>query len=309
MIRIAILVALALGALALPSGAQQSATIRIITPPIDAGAQPFYAQALGFFKEAGINAEILKASNGAAVAAAVAGGAADIGQSNVVSIASAHERGLPFVYIAGANTFVASQHQSALVVAPNAPIHTARDLEGKTVAVSGLKDITEIGFDLWFVQNGGTLSSVKTIELPFAAMADAVVSGRVDAAMMTVPQLPEALRLKRVRVLGYPLESIGKTWLLGGWFTTSAWAQAHPELVRAFAAVMQKTAYWANRHQAESAKILAQATGQTVDPQTSRVIYAERLEPAAMQPVIDAAAKYGAIKAPFPAAELIARRL
>ena len=291
------------------ASAQTAGVIRVVTPPIDAGAQPFYAQAMGFFKKAGITVEITKASNGAAVAAAVAGGAAEIGQSNLVSIASAHGRGLPFVFIAGANEFVASQHQSALVVAPNSPMRTARDFNGKTVAVSGLKNITEVGFDLWFEQNGGTLSTVKIIELPFASMADAVANGRVDAAMMTVPGLSRAIRTHTVKVFAYPLESIGKEWLLGGWFTTAAWAQAHPDLVRAFVAAMTATADWANHHQNDSAKILEAATGQPVDPQTSRVLYANRLDPKTMQPVIDASAKYGAIKTAFPASELFLQRL
>jgi aerobic carbon-monoxide dehydrogenase large subunit len=307
--RAAVTVIVLIGLLASHATAQTSALVRVITPPIDAGAQPFYAQAMGFFKKAGITVEIAKASNGAAVAAAVAGGAADIGQSNLVSIASAHARGLPFVMIAGANEFVASQHQNALVVAPGSPIRTARDLNGKTVAVTGLKNITEIGFDLWFERNGGTLSSVKIIELPFAAMAAAVANGRVDAATMTVPELSEAVRTHAVKVLAYPLESIGKTWLVGGWFTTAAWAQAHPDLVRAYVAAMSAAAAWANRHQSESAKILEAATGQPVDPQTSRVPYAGELDPKAMQPVIDASAKYGAIKTPFPASELIFQRL
>ncbi|HXP92054.1 MAG TPA: ABC transporter substrate-binding protein [Candidatus Binatia bacterium] len=290
------------------ASAQQLPVVRVIAPPIDAAGQAFYAQAMGFFKKAGLSVEITKVSNGAAVAAAVAGGAADIGQSNIVSIASAHGRGLPFVFIAGANTFVARTHQSALVVAPASPIRTARDFAGKTLTVSGLKNITEIAFDQWMDQNGGNLNTVKVIELPFAAMADAIASGRVDAAMMAVPELSDSLRTKTVKAIAYPFESIGKEWLVGGWFTTAAWAQAHPDLVRAFVSAMQTTADWANHHQADSAKILEQATGIPVDPLASRILYTDRLDPKAIQPVIDAAAKYGAIKATFPAGEMIFMR-
>jgi hypothetical protein len=35
-------------------------------------------------------------------------------------------------------------------------------------------------------------------------------------------------------------------------------------------------------------------------------VYAEKLDPAMIQPLIDASAKYGAISAPFPAIDLIA---
>ena len=108
--------------------------IRLAMPPTDAASQGYYAQQKGFFKNVGLNVQILKTNEGASVAAAVAGGTADIGQSNLSSLCAAHERGLPFVAIAGSNLFVSTTHQSELVVAPDSPYHTARDFNGKTIA-------------------------------------------------------------------------------------------------------------------------------------------------------------------------------
>jgi NitT/TauT family transport system substrate-binding protein len=281
-------------------------TVRIAMPPVDAASQALYAREKGFFKNHGLNVEIQTVSSGGAVAAAVAGGAADVGQSNLSSLCSAHERGLPFVAIAGANQFVAKQHQSALVVAVNSPLRTAKDLNGKTVGVSGLKNITEIGFDLWMEQNGGNYQSVKVLELPFSSMAEAVASGRIEAAMMTEPELSGALENKRVRTLAAPLESIGREFVVGTWFTTAAYAKAHPDVVKAYAAAMADAANWANRNQPESAKILTAATGITMGANAARVLFANRLEVKEMQPVIDASARFGALKSTFPAQQLMA---
>ena len=290
------------------AGAQTSTigTVRIAMPPVDAASQAFYAREKGFFKKHGLNVEIQTASSGGAVAAAVAGGAADVGQSNLSSLCSAHERGLPFVAIAGANQFVAKQHQSALVVAANSPLRNAKEFNGKTVGVSGLKNITEIGFDQWMEQNGGNYQSVKVLELPFSSMADAVASGRIDGAMMTEPELSGALESKRVRTLAAPLESIGKEFVVGTWFTTAGYAKTHPEIVKAYAAAMADAADWANRNQAESGKILAAATGVTMGANAARVLFANKLQIKEMQPVIDASAKYGALKSTFPAQQLMA---
>jgi NitT/TauT family transport system substrate-binding protein len=136
-------------------------------------------------------------------------------------------------------------------------------------------------------------------------MADAVASGRIDAVMMTEPELSGALEKKRVRILAAPMESISREFLVGVWFSTSAYAKAHPEIVRAFAAAMAEAANWANRNQAESAKILEAHTGVTMGANAARVLFADRLDVAQIQPVIDASAKYGALKAAFPAAQLI----
>jgi NitT/TauT family transport system substrate-binding protein len=304
---LAAIVALSAG-LVSAAGAQQTTlpTVRIAMPPVDAASQAFYAREKGFFKNHGLNVEIQTVSSGGAVAAAVAGGAADIGQSNLSSLCSAHERGLPFVAIAGANQFVAKQHQSALVVAPNSPLRDAKDFNGKTIGVSGLKNITEIGFDLWMDSHGGNYQSVKVLELPFSSMADAVATGRIDAAMMTEPELSGALEKKRVRTAAAPLESIGREFVVGTWFATASYVKAHPDVVRAYAAAMADAANWANRNQAESGKILAAQTGVTMGANAARVLFANRLDVKEMQPVIDASAKYGALKATFPALQLMA---
>jgi NitT/TauT family transport system substrate-binding protein len=293
------------------AGAQQTPAttlpvIRVAVPPVDAASQAYYAQAKGFFKKVGLNVEIQTVSGGASVAAAVVGGSVDIGQSNLSSLCSAHERGVPVVVIAGANLFDARTRQSELVVAPNAPFRDARDLNGKTIGVSGLKNVTEVAFDAWMESHGGDWKSAKTVEVPFSSMADAVVSGRIDAAMMTEPELSGALAAKRVRILSTPMESIAREFLIGAWFSTPTYARAHPEIIRAFAAAMAMAADWANHNQDESGKILEAATGITLVGNGSRVTFANHLDARDMQPLIDASAKYGALKAPFPATQLMA---
>jgi len=287
------------------AGAQELPTVRVIVPPIDPGSQAFYARDQGFFKKVGLNVEISTQLSGGAVAAAIAGGAADVGQANLTSIATAHERGLPFVAIAGANLFVWQQHQNVLAVAPNSPIKNAKDLIGKTIALPGVKNITEVALDAWLDQRGVAPNSIKAIEMPMSSMAEAVDAGRIDAAEMTYPEIADALEKKQVRVIGYPFEAIAKNFLAGCWFTNVNWAKAHPELVRAYAQAMAMSADWANAHPDLSAKVLERATGVPLNPASPRVKFATTLDPRAMQPVIDASVKYGLLKASFPAIDLI----
>lgn len=288
-----------------PSPAQTLPTIRIATTPIDAGAEPFYAREIGLFRAAGINVEIATIASGAGVAAAVAGGAADIGQSNIVSLATAHERGVPFVIIAPASLYTSKVPQSALVVAKNAPYRTARDLEGKTLATNGLKTIAQIGPMAWLDRNGANSATVKWAELPFSAITAAIVAGRVDGGLLSEPELSESLSNGSVRVLSYCYDAIGSDFLIGAWFSTSDWAKAHPALARSYAAIMADTARWARTHNAESARILENETKIAMVPATKRVLFGERLDPAAVQPLIDIAARYGVLKTAFPANDLI----
>ncbi len=289
-----------------PVPADDLPVVRVATPAIDSGAQPFFADAMGFFKQAGINVEITKLNSGAAIAAAVAGGAVDIGQSSLISVATAHERGVPVVVIAGCNMFDARLHQNAMVVAANSSLREPRDLIGKTVAVNALKNITQIGADAWLDRGGVSDAQVRFAEMPFGVMADAIAAGRIDAAVMAQPELGDALATKNVRVLSYPYESIAKDFLIAGWFANTSWAKTHPDLVKRFAVAMALAGTWANKHPDESAKILAQVSGVPALAGGPRLIYATSLDPAAIQPLIDVAAKFGALKASFPASDMIA---
>ena len=295
------------GFAAQPVRSQTLPTLRITTTPIEAGAQPYYAREMGFFKKAGLNVEITALPNGAAVAAAVAGGAADVGQSNVVSIAAAHDRGVPFVIVAAASMYLSRVPQSALVVGKNAPFRTARDLNGKTLGTSGLKTIAQIGPMLWIDKNGGDSSTLKWVELPFSATAEAIASGRIDAALLSEPDLGEAVTNGTVRVLSYCYDAIGNNFLIGAWIATTEWAKAHPDLVRAYANVMTETARWARANPQASGKILEAETKTHLTPATRRLVFGERVDSAIVQPLIDVAARYGVARASFPAGDVIAK--
>jgi ABC-type nitrate/sulfonate/bicarbonate transport system substrate-binding protein len=280
-------------------------SLRIATLPLDAGSQVYYAQELGIFRRYGLEASVQSFSNGPAVTAAVASGAIDIGYSNMLSIEAAHQRGIPIVAVAPAALYDDAAPTTVLIVPKDSPIQSARDLNGKTIGVNGLRNIAEFAPDAWIDKNGGSSSTVKYVEVPIPATAAALAQHRIDAAVCPEPELSEALGANRV--LGKVFGAIAQRFLIGAWFTSTAWANAHPQTVRAFAAAMRDTAVWANTHQKESARILARSIG--VDPQVftraTRARFAEVLTPGLIQPTIDVAAKYGLLTGSFPAREII----
>lgn len=286
------------------AAAQSMLKLNVATTPIDLGAEALFAADQGFFKKAGLDVDVTVLTSGSAVAAAVAGGSADIGQANLVALASAHASGLPFVVVAPAGYYTSKTPTTELIVADGSTVRSAKDLNGKTVAVVALRDITQVGASSWLAQNGADLASVKFVEVPQPAVCAALTSGRAEAGVVSEPYLSFAVA-NGCRVLAACHDSIAKDFLVGAWFGMSSWAQAHPDAVRRFRAVIAETARWANAHHDESARILEKYTKLTLPPGTKRVPFAERTDPAQMQPLIDAAAKYGSLKAPFPAAELL----
>lgn len=305
--------ALAIGGAATRVQAQVLTPVTIgILPPSDIAAEPFYAQAEGFFRKAGLDAKIEPAANGAAVVTAVVTGHLDIGYSNVMSLAIARDHGIEMVVLAPANLHVHSSPTAGiLVVAKSSPIMNARDLNGRTIAVEGINNIAQISARAWIDTNGGDSKAVRFVEITLSAEVDAVESGRVDAAVIdslhdtTAGEPNDPLR----RLCSSTLDAVSMNFAPSVWFTTPTWLSAHPDAAIAFMRAMRQTAVWANTHRPQSAAILAAHTNQAVAEvqRVRRVTYGETITPELIQPPIDVAARYGLIKANFPATDMIAK--
>lgn len=293
------------GATALPLRVRAAETIRFATIPIDTGAQAYYAEAQHHFAKAGLDGKVQSIPNGAAITAAVVGGSIEVGFSNLLSLALAHERGIPITLIAPAGLYISKAPTSVLMVPKDSPAKDARSLNGKTIAVNGLKNITQLAVQAWMDKNGGDSKTANFTEMPFADMPLALSSHRVDGALVAEPSVTEAKN--GARILAKPYDAIGSEFLIAGWFTSQKWASAHPDLVKKVVAAMRDSAVWANKNAPASAEILASAT--KIEASTLRTmvrsVYAEKLEPSAIQPLIDLAARYGILKAAFPAQDLI----
>jgi NitT/TauT family transport system substrate-binding protein len=297
--------ALAASSAPLIASAQTRPSVSIATIANDPLVGPFYAKEQGFFEKAGLNATVSAMNNGAAVTAAVASGAVDIGGSNLQSLVLAYKKGVPIQLIAPAGLFNKTSPVAAIIVLKNSPIATAKDLEGKVVCASPLKSLGEFAVDIWVDKNGGDSSKVKFVEIPFGEMEAALVQGRVAAASLTEPYFSEAKGT--CRVLALPYSAIAPQFLTSAFFTSVAFAKAHPDVVEKFAAAMRTTAQWANKNQPQSGAILAAQT--KLDPKViatmSRVAYAETLSTALIQPTIDLSFNFKQIDANYPAAEMI----
>ena len=226
-----------------------------------------------------------------------------------MSLAIAHERGLPFTVLAPATLHIPSQVTAGiLTVLKSSPIRTAKDLDGKTIAINGLNNISDASVRAWVDKNGGDSKTLKFTEVPFPQMAQAVLAGRVDAA--SIDAAHEQLLVKpdsKLRRLANLFDAVSPHFTPSVWFSTTGWVDAHQAAAKAFIAIIKEAAAWGNAHHAASADILAtylKKTPQDIEAVT-RAPYATGPLAPLVQPSIDLAAKYDLIKAIFPAAEMI----
>jgi len=248
-------------------------------------------------------------TSGAATAAAVIGGAVDAGKSSLVSLINARAHGVDLKLVAAGVLFRSDHPDVELVVAPDSPIRTARDLTGKTISVPALNDSNTLATMSWLDQNGGDAHSVQFLEVTASAAVAALAQGRIAAATLVRPFLSQAVAAGQVRVVANVFAAIAREFLQTAWFTTAAYAAAHRDAVDRFARVTAAAAAYANTHHDETAVALAAFSGVDLATITDadRGIYATGLEARQIQPLIDASAKYGIVPRRFDAGEMLLR--
>jgi len=212
---------------------------------------------------------------------------------------------LKFVFIAPGGVYISSAPTAGLIVAKTSSIKTAADLAGKTIAVPALRSLAEITTKAWLDQNHVDVGTQKFLELPYSAMDAALAAGRVDAALIESPYLDKALA-SNSRVLAYCYDAIDKYFSEGGYFANEDYVNSHLSTIKKFAAVIAETARWANANQSAAAQILAKYAKAPMSVEKYHTTYQEKVDAASLQPVIDAAARFGLLREAFPVSQMIA---
>ncbi len=272
-----------------------------------ADAVPFeYALQQGWFGQAGFDIQPVLLASGSAAATATVGGAVDIGSSNLFTAILAHAKGLPIVIIAPGGRYEEDIPTSQLLVASDSTIKTAKDLEGKTVAVAGLNDMSSLSIRAWVTQSGADAAAIKYIETPMSTMPGMIKGGKVDAIFCSEPALQTALS-SGARVLATTYTAIAKHFFTSVWIAMAPWLATHRDLALKFADVIHRSTLYTNTHYAEVLPLISSYTKLPLE--TLRTMHQIKggttLVAEDVQPMIDAAAKYHAIPNVFPARDML----
>lgn len=284
-------------------------TVRYIASIADDMRSFLYAQNAGLFHQAGLDVVFTRAGSGAIVAESIVGGAMDVGKSSIMSVISAYSQGLPFALIAPGQLYRPTDPIiAAIMVAANSPIRTPLDLQGKTIAISAVGDISYLGLRAMIDARGGDSSTARWIELPFATVSDSIQAGRVDAGLMAEPLMMQAVRAGKLRLLVDMLTSYGGPIQVAVNIATRDYVAKNRDTVVRFANVMERAAAYGNAHETETSALLVPYTGvdAKVTTEEHHSYVATRFDPAPVQRVIDMAAKYEVIPQRFDARAMLA---
>ncbi|SDH10325.1 NitT/TauT family transport system substrate-binding protein [Sinosporangium album] len=144
-----------------------------------------------FFEQEGLKPSIETGQGGAALLPAVASGQMEFASSTPVSLLMARDRGLKVRAITpwtGDGTSADGTVKSSNVVLAKDPsIRSARDLEGRTVAINALRSVGDLTIREAVRHAGGNPDKVTFVEMGFADMPGALAQGHVDGIWTAEP--------------------------------------------------------------------------------------------------------------------------
>jgi NitT/TauT family transport system substrate-binding protein len=266
----------------------------------------FYAQKQGMFEKAGLDVTEIAGTSGSANLVAVAGGSAQIGFANCVSIAVAFAKGVPVVMVACGGGYDAALPWAQTFVLSDSPIRSAKDLEGKTIGVTGLHDLFSMALKYWMEKQGADPGELHVVELPASSMIAALQSKRIDAFTIQEP-FRGAAQAAGFRVLAAPYDAVARQFLTAAWFANATWAAHNRETALRFARVIHDAAAYTNEHFAQLLPLISSYSKIPLESlQQSRPIKVPlSLRPGIIQPLLDVANHFRELPAPVRAQDLV----
>jgi len=157
-------------------GAPQGATLMLDFTPNAAHAGIYAAQRRGYYEDAGVDLQVHEPGDPGAVPKLLAAGRVEFAILDIHDLGIAREQGLDIV-----GTMAIVQRPLAAIIAPRSgPVRRPRDLEGRTVGVTGLPS-DEAVIDSELRADGGDPGRVNRVTIGFNAVS-ALAAGKVDAA-------------------------------------------------------------------------------------------------------------------------------
>lgn len=217
----------------------------------------------GFFRQEKLTIKPQVAEGGAAIVPAVVSGDDQIGFSNATSLIIAASKKLPVQIIAqgvaGGKRPTAKEAYDALLVKGNSSIRSAKDLEGKTIAVNTLQNVGPLTINTALKQRGVDYKKVKYVEVPFPDMNSALDAGRVDAVWVVEPFVTQGLG-QGARPLLYPFEETAPRYTVATYFASKQYIEKNRDVVDRFIRAMNKSLQYSQTHPQQIRKVVLSYT-------------------------------------------------
>jgi NitT/TauT family transport system substrate-binding protein len=204
--------------------------VRIGYPFIADFASVFVAKEQGIFAKRGIDAELVLIPIGSSLPAALISKSIDIGGAAVPVLLQAAAADLKLVVVSGVSVN-GDELRFAAMARSGVTFKDPKDFENRKVGVPGIGASLHILFVRWLKTRGVDPRRLTFVEVPFPAHADVLKSGIVDFVVTAQPTIDGIVSTGTGTVaIDFAADLKGRPGAY--WISTSAWAQANPEVVK-----------------------------------------------------------------------------
>ena len=221
----------------------------------------YIAMDKGFFKDEGIDVEIVDTVAGGATAVQmVASGDVNGGLLSNMAIANARSAGLPVVGVADIQSAFEEHPLEEFYVRKDSGINGVKDLKGKKIAINLVKSSFHYTWLMALANEGMSPDDVQFVNLSFDQQQEALERGEVDAIGLMAPYAPKARQSSDLKMLFDATDIFGERQFCEI-FLNSVWAENNADKATRFVAGIAKAAEWTKDHQDEAKAIISKYTG------------------------------------------------
>lgn len=234
----------------------------------------YVAQEKGWYRQQGIDLQILPYSANVSPDTLVSSGKADVGISSTESIVADKATGQPVVSIAA----ILQHNTSALVTLASSGLNRPRDLDGKIYGGFGAPyESAVVGA---IIKKDGGKGTFRNVTLNVNAM-DALKSHRID--FVWVFEGVEGVEAQRegVKLNIFPITNYGiPDYYTPNFITGPAQIKREPDLLKRFMAATAQGYEYARTHVDESAQMLIEGAGKSNFPDPGFVVASQQFNSA-----------------------------
>ncbi|WP_413249473.1 ABC transporter substrate-binding protein [Sinomonas flava] len=204
----------------------------------------YIAQQKGYFAKHGLDVELVRGADPAALLAQVVSGDVNIGIGSWINVATSAAKGVPVKVIGGNGMVDSKSDNSGVLVAKDSPVKSLKDLAGKTIGVNGVKTGGDIPVLQALEGAGVDTSGVKEVAVPYSGMQAALERNTVDAVV------PADSFYHQMVAAGYtsisnPVRDYQANMPVTVWTTTAQWVSQNASTAKKFTdAMTEAVAYY-----------------------------------------------------------------
>jgi NitT/TauT family transport system substrate-binding protein len=250
-------------------GGLEKSTIKVAMLSLVNNAPYYLAVKEKLFEAEGLTVQTQPVQQSTQAYPALKTGDIDVVFANDASMLLGHDKGDLKINLIVEGTTLTSKFMGVLVM-PNSPITSIKDLENKSVSVHVLNNIQAITLNAIAKANGLDPAKIRYRQVVFPQMAAAMQKGDLDAIHVTEPFLSDARKKLGARLVADGGDQPVTDLPLDGYFALEDWAKKHPKTAAAFQRAMRKAQELAADRARVEAVLPTYAQG--VDPELTKTM-------------------------------------